>query len=107
MADVPHFSLPFDFEEVGGVKRVAELEQESLEEIVACVEAILRIPRGWREELPEFGISDPVFTNPDYEDLRRTVGDWEPRAEVELEGGIDPFDEGLSRARIQVQVRES
>lgn len=54
--DRPHFALPFQFApaSTGGLA-AREVEQESVEEIGACCEAIIRTVQGQRTTLPAFG----------------------------------------------------
>jgi hypothetical protein len=103
-AEVPHFDLPFRF--AGGAAVVNE--QDSPDEIVCCVEAILRYRQGQRTDLPEFGIPDVTFTEGevDEEELREIVGEWEERADLYVEPEFDPLDEGLERIGFYVSGGE-
>jgi phage baseplate assembly protein W len=40
------------------------VEQDSIEDILSCVQAVARTTRGERIDEPEFGISDPTFSTP-------------------------------------------
>lgn len=100
MADLPHFRMPFGLDEDG---HVAEVEQDSIEDVAGCVEVVLRTPRGWRDDNPEFGTPDPTFSSPpDSEDVRAAVSESEPRAEVTVEDDMDAFDVGLLRVQMHV-----
>jgi phage baseplate assembly protein W len=57
LARVPHFAVPFRFEN----GRPAVVEQDSVEEVESCVEAILRTIAGTRIGAPSFGIPDESF----------------------------------------------
>lgn len=98
--EVPHFDLPFRF--VNG--RAAVVEQESIKEVTNCVEAILRYPLGFRDELPEFGAPDQVFTEGpiDTDELESIVHRWEPRAEALIEEQTDLLDAALRHVNVQV-----
>lgn len=75
---VPHFSLPFRI--VGAAAAVSE--QDSVEEIVDCVQAIARCPQGHRVELPDFGVPDQTFRQggADTTLVQAALARWEPRA---------------------------
>lgn len=95
MADIPHFDLPFRF--VGG--KAVEVEQDSVDDIAVCVEALLRTRPGERIELPTYGIPDPVFVGADTEAIMASVRDWEPRASIAIEEGWD-YDAFIQSLRI-------
>ena len=58
------------------------VEQDSVEEVVQCVTAIINTPVGFREDQPEYGMEDPTFLEGgvDAEDIEAIVGEWEDRA---------------------------
>lgn len=75
----PQFAFPLTF--VGST--IAVVEQDSADDIRACVEVIIRYPLGLRPELPDFGVPDQTFTQGDQIDtdvLLAAVARWEPRA---------------------------
>lgn len=74
-----HFALPF---ELNGAS-FATVEQDSEEDITACIVGILRSRIGYRDDGPEFGISDPTFLQggANLEVLRAIIDTFEPRAE--------------------------
>lgn len=55
--DVPHLDFPV---RIAG-NSLAQVEQDSTEEIAASLTAILVTPVGSIAELPEFGVTDPTF----------------------------------------------
>ena len=59
-------------------------EQDSLDDIYDCVQAIIRCPEGWRPELPGFGINDQTFSQAgiDLAEIQDQVATWEPRSDV-------------------------
>jgi phage baseplate assembly protein W len=85
MTEPTHFALPFTF--ANG--RANVVDQDSTDDVTACVEAVLRCPLGWRDELPEFGIADQALREggADLDELRVAVERWEPRAAVALTAG--------------------
>lgn len=101
--DIPHFDLPFRFE--GG--KAAVVEQDSLDEHVACIRAILAFPLGFRSELPDFGVSDMVFKKQSSrgagDELRAAISLWEPRAEVLITDEPDLVDEMVRQIGIEVR----
>lgn len=85
----PHFKTPFQI--VDG--KVAEVEQDSQEEIEQCVVAILRTPVGTRIENPELGIPDEAFEqlgpNPSAEPYLSILEEFEPRARLVGEARLE------------------
>jgi phage baseplate assembly protein W len=73
--------------------KVATVEQDSEEEILACVEAVLSTRIGSRLEEPEFGIPDQLFEllppNPNVDDVLAAIELWEPRARVLGEAEVE------------------
>jgi phage baseplate assembly protein W len=87
MADIPHFRIPFQI--IGG--QAATIEQDSEEDILTCVETILRTQTGDRVENPDFGVEDLTFqTNPAQitEETSRAIKEFEPRADTITETEI-------------------
>lgn len=78
-----HFALPFRY--ANGVAVVNE--QDSIDDIATCVEAVIRYPKGHRPEQSDFGITDPTFrqAGADLDQLREEVGEWEDRAPALIE----------------------
>jgi phage baseplate assembly protein W len=107
MTDVPHFSLPFRFGFVGtNLRQAAVNEQDSIDEIADCVQAILLCPLGFRLEVPSFGIPDPTFrSGVDIDEMRTIIRTWEPRASVLMSAAPDRFDELLQHVETDVQVQ--
>ncbi len=78
MPDIPQFRVPF---QING-SAAAEIEQDTDEDILACVETILRTPTGTRLEHPQFGLDDPAFaTQPALieAEILEAIEEWEPR----------------------------
>ncbi len=78
-----HFTLPFKW----GANHHAEVvEQDSPEDITQCAEAVLATPRGFRLEIPDFGIIKPILeeNGPNLQALRSALEEWEPRAAYAL-----------------------
>jgi phage baseplate assembly protein W len=83
---VPHFSLPFRFASQGESIASSVHEQDSEEEVMQCVELIIRCPLGFREEKPNFGVMDPTFRASEdlISEIETAILLWEPRAESAL-----------------------
>lgn len=104
MTDIPHFDLPFRY--VGSAPVVAE--QDSLADIINCVEAILLTVEGQRTEIPEFGIPDQVFqVQPLHLDaVLASVLAFEPRANVVFDQYPDKADALIAHVIANVTKRE-
>jgi phage baseplate assembly protein W len=91
MADVPHFALPFRIDN----GRAVVNDQDTSDDVVTCVVAVMLCPTGYRAELPEFGIDDPTFREggPDQEAIATAIQRWEPRADTLLGIAGDALDE--------------
>jgi phage baseplate assembly protein W len=102
--DLPHFRYPFRFG-TGLDKHALVNEQHSEEEIIDCVLAIVKTPRGWRDDLPEFGINDPLFSEQPIrvEDITSALDEWESRAAYRVTTQPD-FRERLA-VNLQIEVK--
>jgi phage baseplate assembly protein W len=109
MADFPHISLPFRFEQAGGPVVMAVTEEDSLDEIGDCVELILRTEHGQRRTLPGFGRPEQLLFMTDRELARSlvqaAVDEWEGRVQATVErADLDPNDPGLLRLRAMYEL---
>lgn len=104
MSDIvtPKLAVPFRLTNDG--KRAQVIEQDSLEEVTQCVEAILKTPIGSRLENPDFGISDQTFQEggADLDDLALSIIQWEPRADVVLERTPEVLETWVDNVNISV-----
>lgn len=77
MADLPHFASPFR----ASGSSFGTVDQDSTDDILGCVETILRTEVGTRDELPEFGVEDLAFGDGETveSDVVDAVTEWEPR----------------------------
>lgn len=73
----PHLVYPFTI----GLQGALVAEQDSYEEEVSCVRAVVACMQGECPELPTFGITDPTFraSPPNVDDLLTQIQTWEPR----------------------------
>jgi phage baseplate assembly protein W len=106
MADTPHFTLPFRIDPHTG--HPAEVEQDSLDDIAHCVEAVLRTRPGERDENPDFGSPELAFRSVPVHtaDIQDAVEQWEPRASILIEEAPTRFGELLERLQITVSEEE-
>jgi hypothetical protein len=103
----PHFQLPFRF---GGINGGAFMnEQDSGEDIVDCVKAIIGFPVEAREDMPEFGIPDLLFRQSReviIGQVRAALDRWEERAVIDVDGDFSLTDAALWDLLIQAGVSE-
>ena len=84
----PHLRLPLQFTGVNGGALVNE--QDTPEDIIDCIKAIIAYPIGTRHDMPEFGIPDLLFKQQGatkIQQLRDAIIEWEERAQINTEGG--------------------
>ena len=97
----PHFSLPFRF---GGIRGCAFVnEEDSAEDISDCVKGIIAYPVGTRDDLPDFGIPDLVFSNPSPSTLRDAIVHWEARIDIGVDGTPIITDEQLQQFGVNLR----
>ena len=98
----PHFDLPFRFSTANNAVQV--VEQDDNKDVLNCVHAVVRYPRGFRIELDEFGVDELLFqTNPNPQGLVSQISDWEPRATLTLVDQVWDLAEKTLNARIGVE----
>ena len=81
---VPHLMFP---PQIGGDGHLSAVEQDSVEDIMACVFVALKTPLGTRLYVPNFGVNDYTFNQAPLSIPRALaeVQQSEPRAIVNLE----------------------
>lgn len=74
----PHFRVPFAFQ--GG--SAICVEQDGVDDVAQCVAAVLLTPKGYRLEIPGFGIEDLALVENEVslETIESVIETWEPRA---------------------------
>jgi hypothetical protein len=88
---VPHFAFP---PVIGGDKHLAVVEQDSEEDVLACVYVALKTPLGSRYYVPNFGVDDFTFAQPvPISELQDQIQTSEPRATPELSQQIQDLVE--------------
>ena len=106
MNSVPHLALPLRLEH----RAYATVEQDTLDELVACVTCICAFPAGYRIEAPGFGIPDLEHLSPPLpvDAVKRQIGAWEPRADVTVtEAPYDPRDPTAARLEVAVTMPDA
>lgn len=106
MDDIPHLALPLRI--VG--ERFVSVQQDTLDELVACVAAITAFPLGYRVERPDFGVEPMEFDARPLPtvDVEQAVEAYEPRATVSVtEQPYNPLDPGADRLRVEVSMSEA
>jgi hypothetical protein len=86
MDDLPHIAWPY---QLG-----ATVEQDTDAEMLAAAAVIACTPRGYRDDLPSFGVTQPVFEQSplDLDRFAREIGQSDPRLAAEAEELIDLAD---------------
>jgi phage baseplate assembly protein W len=76
----PKLRVPIEF----GTFGLRAVEQDSDDEIAACVYALIATERGSRIEEPDYGVEDPTFEALplDLDEWLAQIDQFEPRAEV-------------------------
>jgi phage baseplate assembly protein W len=103
VADIPHFAFPF---ERGADGKVKVVEQDTPEHVMACENVIVRCPRGYRLDRPEFGWPFPTFRNApiDVNELEAALRKFEPRSRVSAFEYADVADNARRNITVEVQV---
>lgn len=95
MPDSPpqHFDFPFRFNKAGG--HAAIVDQDSDADLIACAQAILATPIGFREELPDFGVEPLNFEEQPQviaERVKGALDRWEDRGDWTSDAINDAVD---------------
>lgn len=101
----PHFSVPFRF---GGVNGGAFMNgQDTGDDIIDCVKAIIAYNIGDRQDLPEFGIPELLFQVYDevtIDQVRTAVMEWEERAVIDVDGAVNLTDDMILNILVSAGV---
>jgi hypothetical protein len=83
MADLPHLPWPYQLGQT--------VEQETPAELIAAAAVIVCTPRGHRDDVPDFGVTTPVFEQGalDLERLAGEIQQSDPRLAVDAEEILD------------------
>jgi phage baseplate assembly protein W len=102
LVDTPHFALPLRY--VNGSAVVNQ--QDSMDDIASCVEAVCRTNPGDRDEMPDFGIEDPTFSPQPIPlgPLLSQITTFEPRATLLASQAPAMLDAAIANVQINVVV---
>lgn len=105
LPETPHFAWPFTFNAAGAQVN----EQDSLDDVFDCTQAIVACPVGARSDLPGFGIPNPLFAQAplDTSGIARSLTYWEPRASVAAREFPDLVNEATRRVQINVSTAQA
>lgn len=96
--EIPHTRWPMSIED----GRLAVVEQDTLTEVVQCVNVLLHTQRGDRVLLPDFGIDDPTFADGiDVDQVIDQAATYEDRAHVEW---VDTVADDPSQITTRLEV---
>lgn len=100
MNDVPHIDWPIRLNATG----YQTCQQDTAQELAAAVTVVCSFERGSRIEAPDFGITDPTFSQMpiDTTDLEQQLAALEPRADVTVELTGDAAGEQQVRLNVNV-----
>lgn len=105
MPDIPHLKWPFAYE--SSHLRLAQVDQDSIEDLEQSAHAFLVTPLGSRPLNPDFGIEDPTFgPGVDPALLARQIEDSEDgRADVSITV-VGPDEQGVQQVTVEVDNAE-
>lgn len=101
---VPHFDLPFRLD---GLGHAVVADQDTLEDVSNCVQAIVLTMVGQRQELTTFGIGDYTLHNQPIamDEIINAVIDQEPRAVLVMSQAPDQFDAFIAQIMMRVSTK--
>ena len=102
-----HFTLPFTWApQPNNTLAAATNAQDSIADVAACVEAVVRTMQGERDALPTFGRPALLFDS-DQEavksSLQQAIDDAEPRVQALIDLDLDTADEAYWHLRALYQ----
>ena len=100
---IPHFDIPFRY--VGIAPAVND--QDSVNDIAACVYAVCVTNPGDRDEMPDFGVTDPAFQQQPIATsvMAAQISEWEPRVHTLIDIEPTAYDIAVVNANIGVEVQ--
>lgn len=98
--EIPHISQLFTIGRLG----TAVVEQDSIEDIAACVYRTVVCPQGFREALPDFGVPSLAFATVPVPvaELRAAVERAEPRAALTTREEQEALNDAYRRVTLEV-----
>lgn len=108
--NIPHRAYPFRMVTQPDGSLAADVnEQDSLDDILDCAQAIVACPAGaWIDNLG-FGVPSLAFSQTplDADGVGRAVSRWEPRAMSAAREYPDKFDQTLRHVQVDVTTQQS
>lgn len=103
MADSDPVDLRFPIQQVDG--DLATVPVGSPDEIVQCVKAIIRTPRGWRDAIPDLGLAGQLYRKggPDVNEINRQLTTYEPRVESLVQQDPSRLNDAISLLGVRLQ----
>lgn len=101
--EIPHFAYPFGRGDNG---KVAVVEQDTIEDVMACENVIVRCPIGFREERPDFGWAFPTFQTGelDLSSLTSALAQFEPRGDADVTPWEDEANAAVRNVTVEVST---
>lgn len=100
MIAVPHLKIPLV---LAGTK-LAQVEQDEIDDVAQCVATIVSTPLGWSDELPQMGLTDQAFYEggADVQEIQGQLDEHEPRWQGLVTEAPDRLDVALSIVSVRV-----
>jgi phage baseplate assembly protein W len=88
---------------------VSTAEQESIAEVAACCECIVRTVQGQRTSMPEFGRPELEFSDPQFAQaaVASALVSFEPRVETMVTADPDESDPEIQIVRALIAPRDT
>lgn len=101
---IPHFAFPFDF---SLSSHAAEIEQDTVDDVIACAAVAFLVEPGMRVEVPTFGVPSQVFgLQPlDVNVMAQAVSEWENRIDMIITQNPDAVDILMDRIKVAASYR--
>ena len=101
----PHFAFPIQMQtQSDGTLAVAVNEQDSLPDILACVQMIVACPIGAWVDQTSFGIPSPLFAQAPVQTagITQAISRWEPRAVLNAQESPDAVSDAVRDIQIAI-----
>lgn len=101
--DIPHFRAPFS---LNNGTAASVVEQDTLDEVMSCVTAVVACPQGAWNTNPAFGTPSQLFAqaplNPAV--ITAAIAQWEPRAVTAATEYPDALSDAVRNVQISVST---
>jgi phage baseplate assembly protein W len=101
---IPHFDIPLRYN--GATPAV--VDQDTVEDIINCVEVAIRTTQGQRIEIPDFGIPDLTFSQQPVpvQEIFDTILKYEPRATILIDQNPSVINQMIAEIKVRVSAQE-